>query len=316
MRGIGMVYLPAANGLPGAEERHLERLRRDFPALDWRRCGTKDEAVALLPDAGAALVWAFPSSWNDMAPRLELVSTPAAGREWIHARERDGLRICFGSFHGELMAETVVGMMLAFARGIKDSLDRRGEGWPRLEIGAGMRPLRGSHAVVLGFGHIGKWIGRLLKPFGVRLTGVNRRDIARPAYFDDRDRVLPASELDALLPEAEHLILALPGGSATDNVVDARRLALLRPDACLYNVGRGNSVDLDALAAALDAGRLRGAGLDVFPAEPLPEDAPVRRCSRALLMPHVSAFAPNYLDLYLDELSPVLEGMFGGGVED
>ena len=143
---IGIVYLPAANGLPGAETRHLERLRNRFPALDWRHCLRKDEVPPLLPRARAALVWAFSSGWSDLAPNLRLISTPAAGRELVRAVERPGLRITYGSFHGELMAETVLGMMLAFTRGIKDSLDRRDEVWPRVEVGSAMRPLRGRCA--------------------------------------------------------------------------------------------------------------------------------------------------------------------------
>lgn len=310
---VGIVYLPAANGLPGAEDRHLDRLRRDFPALDWRLCREKAEVPPLLPHARAALVWSFSSAWNEISPRLRLVSTPAAGRELVRAAPRPGLTIRFGTFHGELMAETVVGMMLAFCRGIKDCLDRGHSGWPRVEVAGGMRQLRRSHAVILGFGHIGKWVGRLLKPFGVRLTGVNRSDMSCPEYFTDGDRVLTLDNLDALLPEADHLVLVLPGAGDTTNIIDARRLALLRPDAYIYNVGRGNAIDIAALAAALRAGAIRGAGLDVFPEEPLPEDSPIRGCPGALILPHVSAFAPNYLDLYLDELSPVLEGMFAGG---
>lgn len=307
---VGIVYLPASNGLPGAEARHVDRLRRDVPALDWRLCPDKAGAEALLPSARAALVWAFSSKWNAAGANLKLVSTPAAGRELVHAEPRPGLRICFGSFHGELMAETVAGMMLAFSRGIRDCLLRGNAGWPRVEVTAAMRPLRRSRAVILGFGHIGKWIGKLLRPFGVRLTGVNRSDMTRPAYFTEEDAVAPLDCLDELLPAADHLILALPGGGGTTNIMDARRLALLRPDAYLYNVGRGNAVDVDALAAALREGRIRGAGLDVFPEEPLPEDAPIRRAPNTILLPHVSAFAPNYFDLYLDELSPVLEELF------
>lgn len=310
---LGIVYLPAANGLPGAEKRHIERLRRDFPVLDWRLCPEKEEVPPLLPRARAALVWSFSSAWNDLSPHLRLLSTPAAGRELIRARPRPGLAIRFGSFHGELMAETVVGMMLAFCRGIKDCLDRGRSGWPRTEVGGAMRQLRGSHAVVLGFGNIGKWVGRLLKPFGVRVTGVNRTDLTRPDYFTADDAVVGIENLDGLLPAADHLVLVLPAGDGTTDIIDARRLALLRPDAYIYNVGRGNAIDIDALAAALRSGAVKGAGLDVFPEEPLPEESPIRSCPNALILPHVSAFAPNYLDLYLDELSPVLEGLFAGG---
>ncbi len=309
---IGIVYIPAANGLPGMEARHMERLRRDFPGLDWRLCRKKDDVPPLLPDARAALVWAFSAQWSGLAPNLRLLSTPAAGQELIHAAPRPGLSIRFGSFHGEFMAETVLGMMLAFTRGIRDCLNRGGAGWPRAEVAQGLRPLRGSRAVVLGFGHIGKWVGRLAKPFGVRVTGVNRADMAEPEYFTDGDSVIPLDQLDDILPEADHLIMVLPGGEGTNGIVDARRLALLRPDAYIYNVGRGNALDLPALAAALRAGKVRGAGLDVFPEEPLPEDSPIRGAPGVILLPHVSALGPTYLDRYLDELTPALKAAVAG----
>lgn len=313
---VGIVYVPAVNGLPGLEERHIARLRRDFPRIDWRVCQTKDDVPPLLPRARVALVWAFSSKWSELAPNLRLLSTPAAGRELVRAEPRPGLIVRFGAFHGELMAETALGMMLAFCRGIRDCVRSGGAGWPRTQVTAEMRPLRRSHVVVLGFGHIGKWVGRLAKPFGVRLTGINRTDLSRPDYFDENDRVTSIDHLDAVLPEADHFILVLPGGESTTGIMDARRLALLRPDAYIYNIGRGNSIDVAALATALRSGAIRGAGLDVFPEEPLPEDSPIRDCPNTIILPHVSAFAPNYMDRYLDELSPALEGLSAGGMED
>ncbi|MCD8140813.1 MAG: hypothetical protein LUE17_13720 [Planctomycetaceae bacterium] len=311
MKNLGLVFLPPVNGLPGMEERHVAALRQRVPSVDWRVCADKDETASLLPDAVAALVWAFSSSWNGKAGNLRLIATPAAGRDWIHATPRDGLEILFGHYHGELMAETVLGLMLAFTRGIKDSLDRRGEVWPRVEVGSAMRPLRGSHAVIVGFGNIGKWVGRLLAPMGVRVTGVNRSNLDRPDSFRPDDRVIRLDELDSVLPEADHLVMVLPGDTGTDKLLDARRIGLLRPDAYVYNIGRGNAIDLDALTAALREGRLAGAGLDVYPEEPLPTDAPIRSCPRTILLPHVSAFGPTYFDLWMKELLPALEGIFG-----
>lgn len=307
---IGLLYLPPVDGMPEMEEGHVRRLRERVPSVDWRVCGDKEELARLLPDATAVLVWAFSSSWRDRAPKLRLIATPAAGREWIHAEPGPNLQIWHGSYHGELMAETIVGMMFAFARGIKDAFDRRGEVWPRAEIAGGLRAVRGSHAVILGFGHIGKWIGRLLVPFGVRITGVNRSNAEAPDYFAPGDKVVLMDGLDAALPGADHLILALPGDTGTDGIVDARRLGLLRPGAYVYNVGRGNAIDMAALEDALTEGRLAGAGLDVFPEEPLPADARIRTCPGTILLPHVSAFAPGYFDVYMRELLPRLEAMF------
>lgn len=311
-RGLGLVFLPAVNGLPGFEERHLRLVQEHASSLAWRICGSKEEMRRDLPEAVAALVWAFSSSWLADAPKLSLVATPAAGRDWMHVEPGPDLQVWHGTFHGELMAETLLGMVLAFSRGIRDCLDRRGEAWPRVEIGQAMRRVRGSHAVIVGFGHIGKWVGRLLALLGVRLTGVNRRNLERPDYFGPDDRVVPVDRLDSLLPEADHLVLVLPGDTGTDKLLDARRLGLLHPGAFLYNMGRGSAVDMEALADALTAGRLAGAGLDVYPEEPLPADARIRSCPRTILLPHVSTFGPAYFDVYMKELLPALEGMFGG----
>ncbi|MCC8108918.1 MAG: hypothetical protein LIQ30_07730 [Planctomycetes bacterium] len=301
-RPLGIVNLPFGDGIPGAEPRHLETLRRDASAWEWREVTEKEAFRALLPDADVALVWRFPRSLADQAGKLRLLSTPSTGHDWIQMPDRPGLTVTYGTFHGELMAESVVGAMLAFTRGIKDAIDRKNEAWPRAEIAAGMRPIRGSRAVILGFGHVGKWIGRLLKPFGVGVTGVNRSNLERPEYFEATDTVVDMTGLDDALARADHVISVLPGSSDTDRVLDERRLGLLGKNAFLYNVGRGNAVDLDALASLLHGGRIAGAFLDVFPVEPLPDDAPIRKCPNLILAPHITAFGPNYIDLYIGEV--------------
>lgn len=307
----GLVFLPDVSALPGGSPRHIEILSKAVPSLDWKLCKNKDEFSELLPRAAAVLVWSFPDKLNSMAGNLKLVSTPAAGRELIHVRPRAGLEVAFGSFHGELMAETLLGMMLSFVRGIVRSQEPMlSGGWPRREIGDAVRPLRGSHAVILGFGNVGKRIGSMLKHFGVRITGVNRSNVERPDFFEVGDRMATLADLDRYLPEADHLVMVLPGDTGTDNLIDAGRLSLLPPHAYVYNFGRGNSLDIDALIAALKGGGLAGAGLDVFPEEPLPADAPIRRCPGVVLTPHTSAFAPTYIDLYIEELLPRLKKMF------
>ncbi len=306
-----ILFVPAGGGLPGMGERQAERLERETPGCRWIRAGSREEFLRELPGAEIAVVWEFKRDWLEQGRDLRLVATPAAGMEWVEIRSRPGLEVAFGTFHGELMGETVVGMMLAFVRGIKASGDwlAAGEAWPRARLAESMRPLRGGRATILGFGHIGKWIGRLLKPFGVRVRGVNRSDLSRPDWFDAADSVHPMAELDRLLPETDHLILAVPGTTGSDRLVDARRLALLPRGAYIYNVGRGNAIDQPALIAALESGALAGAGLDVFATEPVPADDPIRRAPNLIILPHVSAFAPDYLNLYLNELIPRIQAM-------
>jgi phosphoglycerate dehydrogenase-like enzyme len=284
-----------------------------MPGFKWVECVSEAEFLEQLPDSEIVLAWRFEAHWLRQARRLRWIATPAAGGEFIRVAPGDGLLVTHGAFHGIIMSETVLALLLAFLRGVKAGLDlMRNNPWPRGQLTGMLRPLSGSAAGILGFGNVGKWIGRRLKAFDVRVVGVNRRDLARPDYFDAGDEVVPSGGLDAVLPAVDHLILALPSGTATDGIMDARRIALLKPGALFINVGRGNAVDEVALAGALRSGRLRGAGLDVFGEEPLPADSPLRTCPNAILLPHVSAMAPNYLRLFLEEFAVLARKHFPG----
>jgi len=174
-----------------------------------------------------------------------------------------------------------------------------------------MTTLRGASITVLGFGNIGGWIGRLAKPFGVRVTGVGRRVPDRPDWFDDDDRAVSVDGLDAALPTTAYLVAPLPGPPEPDRILDARRLALLPPHAVVVNVGRGNAIDEAALVDALRDGMIDAACLDVFEQEPLPADSPLRALPNAFLMPHASAVAPSYLDRFVDEFIAKWRGRYG-----
>jgi phosphoglycerate dehydrogenase-like enzyme len=203
------------------------------------------------------------------------------------------------------MAETVLGMILGHSRGLFASRALlAGNPWPRAELEPWLRTLRGSRLAVLGFGPVGQQVARLAKACGPRLTALRRSpsDEASPPWFEPGDRILPASELDRVLPETDHLVLCLPASSSTEGILDARRLALLPAHAGLYNVGRGNAVDERALAAWLADRPLAAACLDVFREEPLAADSPLRALPNCLILPHLSAIAPDFLDLFVEEL--------------
>jgi len=305
------ISLHLGNEIPAfrPRARHLARLRRAFPGASLRDCAGEADFLDALPEATHALVWNFRAERLARAPRLRHIATPAAGRDWVEPAATAGLRTTFGSFHGPLIAQTLLGQLLAFNRGILDAarLARGGHLWPRRELAARCRDVRGTRAVLLGFGNVGQAVGMGLKSLGIRVTGI-RRDVSQPApgWFTRGDRVLPISELDRVLPSADHLVCALPATPETRLLLDARRLALLPRRAAVYNVGRGNVLDEDALARLLEDGLLRGALLDVFQSEPLSAGSPLRSAPNFHPLPHASAIAPNYLDLWLDELIPKL----------
>lgn len=276
----------------------------------------EDEAsfCKALQTADACLVWYFRQEWFECAPELKVLSTPSAGRDFFRVTPPRGVHMMYGQFHGELIGETVVGMLLAMTRGIASALTSLANNpWPRRELDAVMKPLRGSHVAILGLGHLGGWIGRLLKPFGVRISGL-RRNLSRPApdWFEEGDCIFGEDKLEQILQDADHVILALPGTADTDMMLNGRRIMMLKQGATVINVGRGNAIDGTSLYSALAAGRISGAFLDVFNEEPLPENSAFRKCPNLWIMPHASAIAPNYLDLYVSDFIRQLDSMPDG----
>ena len=148
-----------------------------------------------------------------------------------------------------------------------------------------IRSITGSRIVMLGTGDIGSNTARRLKALGAEVTGVCRSGQSREPAFS---HVVPTAELEAVLPQADAIILALPATAETAGILSRKRLALLPPTAYVVNVGRGAAIDQNALVEALLAGRLAGAALDVMTPEPLPQDHPLWTCPNTILTPHVS----------------------------
>jgi phosphoglycerate dehydrogenase-like enzyme len=293
-----------------------ERLMREVPGLRVTLCATEAEFLAVLPQAEVAIVWRFEQAWFGQALRLRWLVTPAAGRDYFKVVPPAGVGQFYGSFHGRIMGESVLAMMLAAARGVVlGALRQANDPWPRGELAVSSRLLRGAHVGILGFGHIGEHVARLAKPFGCRITGIKRKAVPAPSFFGAEDRIVLQDELERVLPTVDHLVVILPAEAGTNGLLDARRLALLPVSAWLYNVGRGNCIDEAALAAALAGERLRGACLDVYEKEPLPAASPLRAAPNVLLLPHATAFAPEYIGYFLDEFVPFCREriLCGGG---
>jgi phosphoglycerate dehydrogenase-like enzyme len=195
------------------------------------------------------------------------------------------------------MAETVLGMVLYFARGLDLAIEAqlRTE-WEQSDFSKADSPVRevsGTHLVVLGMGGIGREVKTRAEAFGINVEALDSR-ATRPQF-------------EQALSRADFLVIAVPETSRTRGLIGAAELALLPAGAVLINVARGSLVDENALLAALRSGHLRGAGLDVFAQEPLPADSPLWHQRGVLVTPHVSAvtrrFWDRQLDLILDNLA-------------
>jgi len=197
------------------------------------------------------------------------------------------------SLHDRTVAEHALALTLAAARHVHRAVRAQiGHRWAS-EIGGlqphdnaqGFTTLRDATVVIWGFGSIGRTLAPLCTALGANVIGVARSPRSEGS-------VTVVDDVDAVLPEADVLVMILPTTPSTDRALDARRLALLRPAAWLVNVGRGSTVDEDALADALHAGGLAGAALDVTQTEPLPVDSPLWDLPNVILTPHAAGGRP------------------------
>lgn len=252
----------------------------------------ESEFLRELPTATHAVVWEFDKAWFSLAPRLRVLATPGAGRELLPRDDEmpPGVVRINGAFHGAIMSETVIAFMFAHARGLYAAYDfqRAGNLWPRGEMSPFCTCVAGTKAVILGYGKIGHAIGGKLEALGVEVVGISRSNFAA---------------LKTELKDADWLIIALPSDTGTDNLVDSEVLSAMKSTAVLINIGRGNAVDEKALARALESRQIAAAYLDVFKNEPLTEASPLARDLSGLVrLPHASAFSPDYLPKFFQEL--------------
>jgi phosphoglycerate dehydrogenase-like enzyme len=255
--------------------------------------GGRGQADARLADADVAL--GQPDVAQVMtSPRLRWVHLTTAGYTLY---DRDDVRAALGArgaaltksslVYDEPCAEQLLTYLCAEARQLPAmlSIQQTTRAWPQLEFRRRSRLLRGESVVLAGFGSIARRLVELLAPLHMEVGAIRRTiggDEPVPTWSIDDPRALAA------LGRADHVVDVLPGSPSTDRFFDAARFAAFKPGAVFYNVGRGTTVDQEALRAALLSGRLRAAYLDVTAPEPLPPDHPLWTVPRCYITPHTA----------------------------
>lgn len=259
------------------------------------------EFLAALPQARAAVVWSFEQRCYEHAKALDFIFTPSAGREGIAADPNGRVSAFFGTFHGHVMAESLLGMIAFMNRRFGEALAAQARGvWDR-SVYRGARRLYGQTALLVGHGAIGQHCAALLSGLGMRVFAVRRGPTSPGA-----ERTFRPGELAEALALADHVVSLLPGDASTRGFFGAEAFASMKRSAFFYNLGRGSTVDEPALVNALENGLLAGAFLDVVVEEPLAPSSVLWKTKNLYITPHSSAIAAEYLDLYFDELAPLL----------
>ena len=292
-------HVQAWNFLPS----HRKLLEDSVPGLNISICLNLKEFLDRLPEAEIVIVWFFKNDWLEKAVNLELIVTPAAGRDWVNL-ETSKIKVSYGRFHGPMIAESILGAVFYFLKAFhfskKMQLQKK---WARTKISERLGSLKGSRVTILGFGNIGQCVGKFLKPYGCVITGIKRTLVKGPDYFEDGDRVLTVDKISEVLETTDHLVLVLPGGVETQGLLTYELLSKLPANSYVYNVGRGNVYEEQDLVAILQEDKIAGAYLDVFDAEPLSEKSLLWQLDNVLIQPHISAASPQYLELFIEELA-------------
>ncbi len=282
------------------------------------RFASGQEAHDAIRDAEVVCCWGLPSELLAAAERLRWISFWGAGMDGrftpdVQAR---GLLLTNASgVHGPNIAEHVLAFMLMFTRQMPFHLRSQLEGVWRYASGSQtvrLQELTGQTLGIVGLGRIGEALAVRAKAFGMRVVAT-KRDVQARYEADIRpDTLYSPAELPCLLAESDHVCIALPYTPETHHLFDAAMLAHIKPTAYLYNIGRGKIVDEAALIAALQAGKLAGAGLDVFETEPLAADSSLWQMENVLITPHVAGHTPHYFQrvapLLADNLRRYLDG--------
>jgi glyoxylate reductase len=252
------------------------------------RAYTHDELVALAGEVDAIVCLLSDRIDSEVlgagAPRLRVVANVAVGYDNVDiaAAHEHGVVVCnTPGVLDETTADLAFALILAAARGTSTAeADLRAGRWPGWGITQYLgRDVHGATLGIVGYGRIGRAVARRGAGFGMTVLHHTRRDTGEPGWYGD---------LDEMLETADVVSLHVPGGDATRHLIDARRLALMKPTAVLVNTARGSVVDEAALADALHNGRLFAAGLDVYEREPEIHprllDAP-----NTVLLPHIGS---------------------------
>ena len=257
-----------------------------------------------LIDAEILVTWTnTPSNLSDAHSRmknLKYIQSLAAGPNDVLNAGFDPkkITICTGSgLHDHTVAEHALGMLLNAARRFYEMRDYQLQGkWPAHLGGAQPdRPkdkfttLRDAKVTIWGYGNIAKTLAPVLLQLGATVRGIARTPGVRAPgvqiYSDDN--------LADILKDTDALVMILPGDESTKHVINAKTLAMLPKHAVIVNVGRGTSIDEDALVEALEKGNLGGAQLDVFQTEPLPDNDRLFKVPNLVVSPHAAGGRPQ-----------------------
>ncbi len=296
-----------------------ERFALRNTGLDWFEVRSLEDLKARIAEVDVLLCSGL---WRNelipAAPRLAFIQSISAGMDQYSrdALTAAGIRVASAQGVNErAVAEHAIALILAIARQIPEARDNQAaKKWRGMigDISKREDELGGKTLVIAGLGRIGSRLATLAKAFDMRVIAT-RRDPSRGRGA--ADKVVGEDDLLAVLPQADFVALTCPLTPRTENLIDAKALAAMKPSAYLVNVARGKVVNEPALVQALNQKRIAGAALDCVREEPLPVTSGLWGVPNVLITPHTAGETRRYEDNVIDLLLENLERLWRGEAE-
>jgi len=292
-----------------AEKEFFENLSRNYGF----KCVIKHTRESVQEDyLDAEIIIGQPNpKYLKKAEKLKWVQLSSAGADHVADASlyanADVILTNSSGVYGKPIAEHVFAMILAFNRNLMQyERNRQNCIWaPVLP----MRDIYGSTMCIIGLGDIGSEVAIRGKAFGARIIAVKRTVGNCPPYVDE---LYGTDDIDKVLPRADYVVLALPNTPETRGILSEERIAMLKPEAFIVNVGRGSAICQEALIRALQEGRVAGAGLDVTEPEPLPAESPLWKMPNVIITSHTSGFSAQnwnrHAEIISENLARYVEG--------
>jgi len=272
-----------------------QRLRAEFSQIDVVQLPNYDRITEEIADAELAIAWSLRGDQIAAAKKLRWIHSTAAAVHGLMTAELQASDIIVTNaraVHGPVVAEHAMSLVFAMAKRLPEAARYQAQRhWAQQEICETVprpREIKDATIVIVGFGSIGTSLAKLAKALSMRVVGVREHpskgsELADAMYsFDD---------INSAIRQGDFVVLATPVTATTRHLMNADRLAHLKADAYLINVGRGVLIDEEALQHALRANRFAGAALDVTTVEPLPPDSPLWTMDNVFITPHTAGYA-------------------------
>ena len=293
-----------------------ETIRQRWPQMRVVHLPDYDRLPQELPDTDIFIGFSLRAQQLAQAKKLKWIHSTATGVAQLMYPELRESGIVVTNPSGIFsvpMAEHVMGAMLALARNFPDTVRYQDQScWAQQHLWdkpQHLTELHGQVLLIIGYGSIGRELGKRAHAFDMRVWGVTRSGRGDATHAQ---RIIAAPQLDEVLPEADYVVLAAPETPETQHLINAARIAKMKRGARLINVARGSVLDETALLCALQQDKLAGAVLDVTGTEPLPPDSPLWKAPNLFITPHTSAISDRLWIRETALLMDLLERWFEG----